>query len=98
MVISTQGEPPVVSMTTVSCIRKRNVFIFIVAYPLAATFGTNEIFRRTTDKTFLFLCHFSSFLNQTHTLERFHFHLFMPPPNDNITKAVYQCDYVLHIP
>jgi hypothetical protein len=69
MMVTAKGESIMVAMTTVPRIRKRYIFVFIVAYPVATAFSLYQIFRFATEpapKFWLFLygfifmlcCHF----------------------------------------
>ena len=60
VVIGAQSEPPVVPMAAVPSIGERNVFVLVVAYPLAAALRTDEVLRRTAYEAFLFFRHFQA--------------------------------------
>jgi hypothetical protein len=45
MMVTAKGESIMVAMTTVPRIRKRYIFVFIVAYPVATAFSLYQVFR-----------------------------------------------------
>ena len=61
IVIATQCISPVISVTAVRAIGEKNIFVFIIAYPLTTAFGFNQLSALSTESTswgtgiFLFL-------------------------------------------
>jgi len=45
MMVTAKGKSIMVAMTTVPRIRKRYIFVFIVAYPVATAFSLYQVFR-----------------------------------------------------
>jgi len=69
MMVTAKGKSIMIAMTTIPRIRKRYIFVFIVAYPVATAFSLYQVFRFAAEpapKFWLFLygfifmlyCHF----------------------------------------
>jgi len=54
IVIATQCISPVVSVTAVRGIGEKNIFVFIIAYPLTTAFGFNQLSASWGTGIFLF--------------------------------------------
>jgi hypothetical protein len=51
IVIATQCISPVISVTAVRGIGEKNIFVFIIAYPLTTAFGFNQLSALTAEST-----------------------------------------------